>query len=112
LCHLARHRQDFGRVTVLYGARTPKDVLFRQQLQEWRDQADFRVLCTVDQGDPSWDGSVGLVTALLHQARFDPMTAVAMMCGPEIMMKFSLRGLFARGLSEEQAYVTLERNMQ
>jgi NAD(P)H-flavin reductase len=112
LYHLARHRQDFGRVTVLYGARTPKDVLFRQQLQGWRDRDDFRVLCTVDQGDPSWDESVGLVTALLHQARFDPMTAVAMMCGPEIMMKFCLRALFARGLSEEQAYVTLERNMQ
>lgn len=110
--HLQRQRRDFGRVVVLYGARTPADVLYAQELEQWGRQDDFQVLVTVDRGDPTWHGPVGVVTELFPRCRFEPRRAVGLMCGPEVMMRFTVRELLRRGVPEGRLYLGLERNMQ
>jgi len=112
LYHLLRHRDEYGRVVLLYGARTPADLLYREELQAWRSRGDFQVLLTVDSADTSWRESIGLVTALFTRAEFDPKRTVGMMCGPEIMMRFTVREFEKRGVAADRLYVSLERNMQ
>jgi NAD(P)H-flavin reductase len=112
LYHLLRHRADYGRVALLYGARTPGDLLFGEELHAWQERGDFQVLLTVDRADPSWHESIGLVTALFTRVSFDPRRTVGMMCGPEVMMQFTLREFQKRGVSADRLYVSLERNMQ
>jgi NAD(P)H-flavin reductase len=70
------------------------------------------MLETVDRGDPSWGGSVGLVTTLFPQVTFDPRQAIGLMCGPEVMMRFVQREFEMRGVSDDRLYLSLERNMQ
>ena len=110
--HLLRYREQYGQVVLLYGARTPADVLFPQELKAWQDRGDFQILCTVDRGDSSWRESIGLVTALFSRAEFDPQRTIGMMCGPEIMMRFTLSEFGKRGVKGENVYLSLERNMQ
>jgi NAD(P)H-flavin reductase len=106
------HREDYGRVVLLYGARTPADVLYRKELEQWRSQFDLDVFVTVDRATGNWRGSVGLVTQLIGRAPFDPMNAMAMVCGPEVMMRFTTMELKKRGISGDHIYVSLERNMK
>ena len=112
LYHLLRHRNEYGRVVLLYGARTPADLLYREELQAWQRRGDIQVLLTVDRADPSWRESIGLVTALFARAQFDPQRTVGMMCGPEVMMRFTVREFENRGVTTDRLYVSLERNMQ
>jgi NAD(P)H-flavin reductase len=109
--HLLGHRDDFGRVAVVVGARTPSDLLYRAELRSW-SRAGLQVLITVDRAEPEWRGNVGVVTALLPEARFDAVHAVAFVCGPEVMMHFAARELARRGLTEDRIFVSLERNMK
>jgi NAD(P)H-flavin reductase len=108
---LAR-REQYGRVTLLYGARTPADLLYRRELERWGARADIAVQVTVDRGDGAWRGTVGVVPRLIPAASFDPLDTVALVCGPEIMMHFTLLELQKRGLTPEQVYLSLERNMK
>jgi NAD(P)H-flavin reductase len=110
--HALAHRDDFRRVSVLVGARTPDDVLFTEELEEWRAHRDAELLVTVDAAAPSWRGRVGLVTSLVPAARFHPEKAVAFVCGPEIMMTFVARALIDRGLPHDRIWVSTERNMR
>jgi NAD(P)H-flavin reductase len=110
--HVLRHRGEYGRVALLYGARTPADVLFREELQAWQGRGDFEVLLTVDKADPSWRESIGLVTALFARVEFDPEGTTGMICGPEVMMRFSAVEFAKRGVSAHRLYLSLERNMQ
>lgn len=110
--HLLRKRQQYGRVVLLYGARSPGDVLFYDELEAWERRGDFQVLMTVDRADVPWRASIGLVTALFARAEFDPTNAVGMICGPEIMMRFTLEEFTKRGVPEDRVYLSLERNMQ
>ncbi len=110
--HVLRHRQSYGRLVVLYGARTPRDVLYRKELAGWARQADTRVLTTVDSGGLNWRGHVGVVTTLFRFTRLEPRRTVAMVCGPEIMMRFAIRELTARGFDDSDIYLSLERNMK
>lgn len=100
-----------GRLSVLVGARSPAQVMFRPDVERWR-RAGSDVRVTVDVGGPGWDGPVGLVTALLPGAALDPSTAVALVCGPEVMMRFTVRALLDRGLAPGRIRISLERNMQ
>jgi NAD(P)H-flavin reductase len=106
------HRDRYRNVTLLYGARSPSDLLFADQLQEWRGRFDFEVLITVDHGDAVWRGPVGVVTSLITRASFDPGTAVAFVCGPEIMMRFTIQELERAGIADERLFVSMERNMK
>jgi len=106
------HRERFGKVVLLYGSRTPDDLLFRQELESWRSRFDLEVLVTVDRGDESWHGSVGVVTKLINKATFDPEDTVALVCGPEMMMRFTVMDLVQRGVPPDNVYMSMERNME
>lgn len=108
---LAR-RGEYGRFLLLYGARTPADILYKKELQRWRGRFDMYVDVTVDSAASGWRGNVGVVTALIERARFDPFHTTAMVCGPEVMMRFAVRALKEKGLGEERIYISMERNMK
>ena len=112
LYHLLRHRNEYGRVILLYGARTPGDLLYREELQAWQSRGDLQELLTVDRADPSWRESIGLVTTLFSAFDFDPGRTIGMMCGPEVMMRFAVSEFEKRGVAMDCLYVSLERNMQ
>jgi len=105
---LAR-RGAFELVSVLYGARTPHDLLFTRELEEWRRAVD--VALTVDAAESGWRGTVGVVPKLVAPARFRPAETTAFVCGPEIMMRFTIDALLAAGVSAERVMVSLERDM-
>jgi NAD(P)H-flavin reductase len=108
---LVARRAELGRLLLLYGARTPPDLLFRDELVQWARDG-FDVELTVDAADTTWDGAVGVVGKLVARADFDPSSAVALMCGPEVMMRFTALALADRGVAPEQTYVSLERSMK
>ncbi|MFC1563578.1 FAD/NAD(P)-binding protein [candidate division KSB1 bacterium] len=105
-------RDKYGKVVLLYGARTPEDILFKQQLERWRANFHLEVYVTVDRATGSWHGNVGVVTTLIKRAPFDPHMTTAMICGPEIMMRFSIMELLKRGVVEKDIYISMERNMK
>jgi NAD(P)H-flavin reductase len=108
--NIIKNRQDFGEVVVLYGARTPKDLLFKDEYHAWRE-ADIDVMITVDRASQGWEGTVGVVPLLFYRLRMDPRKSVAFTCGPEIMMRYVVYEALARRLYEENIYVSFERNM-
>jgi NAD(P)H-flavin reductase len=110
--HLLLHRALYGNVALLHGARTPGDLLYLDELRTWQGRGDFQVLLTVDRADASWSESIGLVTALVARAEFDPQHTVGMICGPEVMMRFALDELEKRNVAKDRLYISLERNMQ
>jgi len=110
--HVLAHRQEYDRLVLLYGARSPRDLLYRKELAAWARQRDTQVLVTVDYGGLSWRNHVGVVTTLFKFARLRPARSVAMLCGPEIMMRFVVRDLETHGLNRNQIYLSMERNMK
>jgi NAD(P)H-flavin reductase len=112
LYSILAHREKYGRVVLMYGTRTPEDILFRKELERWRARLDLSVHVTVDRAMTSWRGSVGVVTAIIPRARFDPPSALVMVCGPEAMMRFTILELQNRGVGVDQIYVSTERNMK
>jgi NAD(P)H-flavin reductase len=110
--HALAHREDYGAVSVLVGARTPGDLLFVRELEQWRGRLDVDVDVTVDAAAPGWHGRVGLVTKLIPGAALDPGNATALVCGPEIMMSFVVRELVERGVPADRIWISMERNMR
>lgn len=104
-------RQDYGRVSVLYGARTEHDVLYDVELARWAE-AGIDVAVTVDRAATSWTGQVGLVTKLIPHARFDPATTLALACGPEVMMRYVADALVSLGVPPGRVRLSMERNMR
>lgn len=112
LYRLLGERERFGRVTLLYGARTPEDIVFRQEVEKWRGRFDIEVEATVDHAASDWRGNVGIVTTLISRAALDAGNTIAMVCGPEIMMRFVAAALVDKGLREKAIYLSMERNMK
>jgi NAD(P)H-flavin reductase len=112
LYHLLAQRAGYGNVVLLYGARTPQDLLYTGELARWRGRFDLEVGVTVDKATDGWQGHVGTVTTLIPKAGFDPAHTVAFVCGPEIMMRFTIRELQSRGVPDERIYISMERNMK
>jgi NAD(P)H-flavin reductase len=106
------HRRDYGRVVLLYGARGPGDILYRRELETWRRRLDVDVEVTLDHAGGDWHGNVGVVPSLLPRTSFDPQHAVALVCGPEIMMRFTIAALRDRGLMAAQIHLSMERQMK
>jgi NAD(P)H-flavin reductase len=100
-----------ARLFVLVGARSPDQIVFGDDLERWR-RAGADVAVTVDVAESGWKGRVGVVTSLLPGAGFDPARTAAVMCGPEVMMRFTVRGLVDRNVDPARIKVSLERNMQ
>ena len=111
---LVAHRGRYGNMALLYGGRSPRELLYARELERWRGRLDLDVdvRVTVDSAGRGWRGRVGLVTALIADARFDPAEAVALVVGPEVMMRFTVAALLQRGLAPDRIWVSLERNMK
>jgi NAD(P)H-flavin reductase len=103
-------RDSYQHVLLLYGARTPGDLLYPQQLEDWRAEG-LDVRLTVDAGTRSWLDRVGFVSALLESVTVDFESALALVCGPEVMMRVTVNALLQRGASAKRTYVSLERSM-
>ena len=112
LYRLFAERDHYGRIVLLSGARSPADLLFRRELERWRARLDIDVEVTVDHAGSDWRGNVGVVTTLIHRAAFDPPHTVAMVCGPEIMMRFAAIELEKAGVADDAIYLSMERNMK
>jgi len=108
--HALARRPRFGAVSVLYGARTPADLLYTEELAAWGDELAVQV--TVDAADTSWRGRVGVVPKLVGQAEFRPESVTAFVCGPEVMIDFTVDALRARGVPDERIFLSLERDMR
>jgi sulfhydrogenase subunit gamma (sulfur reductase) len=107
-----QEREAFGAITILYGARTPQDRVYKGELDRWKSRGDLLLLETVDVGDETWAGSVGVVTTLLARISVDPSRTIAFTCGPPIMIKFVIQDLLKLGFAEDRIVSTLERYMK
>jgi NAD(P)H-flavin reductase len=105
-------RALFGRVIILYGARTPAELLFKDELQQWAERSDVELLLSVDRGDETWTGNVGVITTLFRHISVYPRNTVAITVGPPVMYRFVLMELFGKGISEGNIYLSLERRMK
>lgn len=112
LYSLFRNRKEYGRIILLYGARSPLDMLYRVELEQWSKLTGVDIFVTVDHGDSSWKGHIGVVTTLFSYANLNAPKTIAMICGPEIMMKFTIQELRQRGVPVEQIFISMERNMK
>lgn len=106
------HRDDYRRVVLLLGARTPADLLYVDQLDAWRDDDRIELRVTVDTASRGWFGPVGVVTTQIDRTDLDPHASTVLTCGPPVMMRFVARSVLGRGIAGEDLYVSLERNMR
>ena len=112
ILELLAERDAYGKVLLLYGARTPEDILFGDELRRWADRLRVDVQITVDNAPHEWTGRVGLVTNLIARAGFDPVHTLALVCGPEAMMRASANELRTRGVPAARIRLSMERNMK
>jgi NAD(P)H-flavin reductase len=106
-----RHRDQYGRIILLYGARTPADLLYSEEIGRWRG-GGLEVYVTVDLADEKWKGQVGVVPQLFYRIRVDPKQTLVMTCGPEIMMRFVIYEALARRIPKQAIFISMERNMK
>ena len=107
---LAAHRDRYGRATLLYGGRSPSELLFRDELAAWAETLDVEVI--VDAPEPGWTGDVGVVTRLIRRAEIDPERTTVFACGPEVMMRFAAAAVRERGVPADDVWLSLERSMK
>lgn len=107
-------RKKFSDITILYGARTVKDLVYKEELKKWQEDKTIKTVLTVDPGgeDKNWTGKVGLVPKILAEIKPSPLNCVVVLCGPPIMIKFTFIELLRMGFKERQIITTLERTMQ
>lgn len=110
--YVLQNRDDYGKISILYGTKTPADRLFTDQLDKWSADPDIDFHETVDRADPEWRGNVGVITTLIPKLDLDPANTKVIVCGPPVMYKFVLIELAERNISEENTYVSLERRMK
>lgn len=105
-------RSEFGRVTVLYGARTPRDIVFKDDLAAWGTQQNVNVITTVYRGSPEWKGNIGPLTSLWEKAAISPSNTKAIICGHPAVVSYVVFDLLKMGFAEDEIISTLERNMK
>jgi NAD(P)H-flavin reductase len=110
LYHIAGHREDFKRVWLLYGARSPSALLYADEFDDWR-QAGIEVFVTVDIADADWRGEIGVVPGLFRRVDLRTDETRVLTCGPEIMMRFTINEALTRGVAPENISLSMERNM-
>lgn len=106
------NRKEYGSVKILYGARTPGDIVFTRELESWAGKPDTEVLYTVDKAESTWQGEVGMVTGLIPRIKLTPDNYSAFVCGPPVMIPFVIKDLLAIGFKEENLISTLENYMK
>lgn len=110
--YIMKRRGEFGRLTIMQGVKHYNDLLWRDRYDQWGKQPNTQVLLSSDAGGPLWPWHTGPVTVLFDEARIDPHSTIVIMCGPEGMMRASIRHLLARGIKERSIWLSMERNMQ
>jgi NAD(P)H-flavin reductase len=108
---IIRNREKYGKVTLLYGARTPSELMYPTEYESWQ-KADIEMQLTVDRGDDKWTGRVGVVPMWFYHFRVDPHKTAVLSCGPEIMMRFVIYEALARRIPSNHIFISLERNMK
>lgn len=111
LLALFHNINDFKKIVLKYGARTPEDIIYKDQINEWRNGIKTEVVMTVDRGSHAWKGNVGLITTILGKPDVDLSNSVTVVCGPPIMMKFVTKKLLDLGFKGPDIYLSMERNM-
>lgn len=111
LFYLAANRAQYKKITLLYGARTPDDIFYKNEIEQWKEQG-IEVQVSVDQADASWQGHVGVITSLTSKHMPSPQNTLVLLCGPEIMIKFAVQELLRTKIDESAIYISMERNMQ
>lgn len=106
------NRAKYGKIDIIYGARSPQDLVFTSEYEEWQAVANTRLHLTVDRGDEEWKGNVGLVPTFLKEINPSPENTTSITCGPPIMIKFVIEALNELGFSSEHIITTLERRMK
>jgi NAD(P)H-flavin reductase len=112
IVHVLQHKKQFGRVLVLHGARTPDDLMYKENLKEWQSFPGFETYISVDVGTPGWTGEVGFVHTLFDKAKLPVENTVAFVCGPPVMFNTVIGELLKRGLRDDCIISTLERHMK
>ncbi len=106
------NRADFGRLVILYGAKNPGEILFRDVLTEWEGRDDVEFMVTVDRPDETWSGHVGVITTLFEHVDINPYKTIAVTVGPPVMYRFVTMELLGKGLTPEQIWMSFERRMK
>ena len=112
LLFMLDNRADYGDITLLYGARSPRDMAYGYEVEEWLKRKDMHTVLTVDNGTPEWKHKVGLIPNILREINPSPENTVAVTCGPPIMIKFAVQALQELGFNDEQVVTTLEKRMK
>jgi len=112
LLYMLDNRDDYGKITLLYGARSPMDMAFSYEIPEWIEREDMITELTVDNGTPEWKHHVGLIPNVLKEMAPTSENAMAVTCGPPIMIKFTIEALHTLGFGDEQIITTLEKRMK
>ena len=107
-----RNRAKFEKVTLVYGARSPGELLYKEELEQWQGRDDIETHITVDKGDETWTGKEGFVPAVLKEVAPNPDNAIALVCGPPIMLKFTLPVLTELGFVPGEIITSLENRMK
>lgn len=110
--YVLAHREQYGRLVVLYGARSPQRLLFKKELEQWRGRFDIDLEVAVGSATDAWRGNVGVITSLVAQARIDPAHTLAMLCSSETMMRALVQELGKRNVAKDQIYISMERSMK
>lgn len=108
---LTKNIKEYKKIYVRYGARTPKDIVYKYLLPDWQKIENVDILLTVDAGDEEWKGNVGVVTTILDEIPVDVKTTPAIVCGPPLMMKFTTQRLVDAGFKDCNIYLSMEKNM-
>lgn len=106
------NRADYDDITIIYGARTPLDLCYKNELKEWEERSDVNLILTVDAEYPGWDKRIGLIPNVLKEVAPAPENTVAITCGPPIMIRFTLQALSQLNFKDEQIFTTLEKRMK
>ncbi|MBN1533542.1 MAG: FAD/NAD(P)-binding protein [Spirochaetes bacterium] len=112
IVHVLQHRNEFGRIILLYGSRSSKDLMYRYNIDEWLKIDGFETYVTIDREEPGWSGEVGFVHNLIGKAKVPTENTVAFVCGPPVMFNAVIKELLSQGLSEDDIISTLERHMK
>lgn len=110
--YVFKNRKDYGRIEIIYGCRTPKDIFYKEEIKSWADNPNSNIYLTVDEPDASWGGACGVVCVLLPKIKLNPKTATVFLCGPSVMIKFAIGDILKLGFKEQNIYASLERYMK
>ena len=110
LYYLIAHREQYKRITLLYGTRSPEDILYKNEMAQWKEQG-IEIQVSVDRADVHWHGAIGVITLWIGKHLSNPENTLVLLCGPEIMTNFAINELLRTKIDEQSIYISMERNM-